>query len=414
VSILKAPFPWFGGKSRVADLVWSRLGDVSNYIEPFAGSLAVLLRRPVDHTGKVETMSDANHFVTNFWRAVLNDPAGVAEHADWPVSEADLHARHRWLMQSELSADFRERMTHDPLAFDARIAGWWVWGQCCWIGGGWCSNHGQRSNGDCKQIKPQTDGGNIRKGVHAQAKRVRLSSFNAPGTGVCMPSQLPDLAGDSGAVGRGVLSGGRPQLGDVFDIGRGVLGNKHAGTCEQRRAWLMDWMARLSDRLRLVRTCYGDWSRVCGSRTTTTRIGLTGVFLDPPYAKSVERMHAWLKHLQGDADMPTAGQGDNQQRHGDLYANDKTQDVDHLVARVLQWCIEQGQDKQMRIALCGYDGEHDILEQHEWTVEAWKAHGGYANRNADNVNKDRERIWFSPACIQPDSETNLFEMAGAE
>ncbi len=412
----------------MADLVWSRLGDVSNYIEPFAGSVAVLLRRPADHTGKVETISDTNHFVTNFWRAVLHDPAGVAKHADWPVSEADLHARHRWLMQSHTSADFRERMTHDPLAYDARIAGWWVWGQCCWIGGGWCSGNPLAASPDCQgrpsfksegvnhtlsNRRPITVLGNSSygPGVHGQAKRFRLASFNGPGTGVCMPSQLPDLAGDSGAVGRGVLSCGRPQLGDVFDIGRGVLGNKHAGTCEQRRAWLTDWMHRLSDRLRLVRTCYGDWSRVCGSRTTTTRIGLTGVFLDPPYAKSIDRMHAWLKHLQGEGDPPSDDKG-NQQRHGDLYANDKSQDVDHLVARVLHWCIEQGQDKQMRIALCGYAGEHDILEQHGWTVEAWKAHGGYANRNAENTNKDRERIWFSPACIQPETEITLFEMAG--
>ena len=36
---LKAPFPFFGGKSRVADNVWSRFGNVPNYVEPFAGSL---------------------------------------------------------------------------------------------------------------------------------------------------------------------------------------------------------------------------------------------------------------------------------------------------------------------------------------------------------------------------------------
>ncbi|HAI11083.1 MAG TPA: hypothetical protein DCM28_05220 [Phycisphaerales bacterium] len=104
MSVLKAPFPWFGGKSKVADLVWSRLGDVSNFIEPFAGSVAVLLRRPADHTGKVETVNDASHFIANFWRAVQHDPAEVAKHADWPVSEADLHARHRWLMQSHIAS----------------------------------------------------------------------------------------------------------------------------------------------------------------------------------------------------------------------------------------------------------------------------------------------------------------------
>lgn len=37
VGTLKAPFPYFGGKRRVAELVWSRLGDPINYIEPFAG-----------------------------------------------------------------------------------------------------------------------------------------------------------------------------------------------------------------------------------------------------------------------------------------------------------------------------------------------------------------------------------------
>jgi hypothetical protein len=35
---LRAPFPWFGGKSRVADLVWDRFGDPRNYVEPFCGS----------------------------------------------------------------------------------------------------------------------------------------------------------------------------------------------------------------------------------------------------------------------------------------------------------------------------------------------------------------------------------------
>lgn len=43
---LKAPFPYFGGKAMIADLVWHYLGDVKQYIEPFFGSGAVLLRRP--------------------------------------------------------------------------------------------------------------------------------------------------------------------------------------------------------------------------------------------------------------------------------------------------------------------------------------------------------------------------------
>jgi DNA adenine methylase len=53
---LRAPFPWFGGKSRVAPLVWERFGNVPNYVEPFFGSGAVLLGRP--HPPKTETVND--------------------------------------------------------------------------------------------------------------------------------------------------------------------------------------------------------------------------------------------------------------------------------------------------------------------------------------------------------------------
>lgn len=95
-TVLKAPFPWFGGKSRAAHLVWPRFGDVPNYVEPFAGSLAVMLRRPTP--ARIETVNDLDCFVANFWRAVRLAPEETAEWADWPVNEADLHARHRWLV----------------------------------------------------------------------------------------------------------------------------------------------------------------------------------------------------------------------------------------------------------------------------------------------------------------------------
>ena len=42
---MKAPFPWFGGKSRVAHLGWDRIGNVPNYVEPFFGSGAVVSAR---------------------------------------------------------------------------------------------------------------------------------------------------------------------------------------------------------------------------------------------------------------------------------------------------------------------------------------------------------------------------------
>lgn len=35
IEYLRAPFPYFGGKSMIADLIWRRLGCVKSYIEPF-------------------------------------------------------------------------------------------------------------------------------------------------------------------------------------------------------------------------------------------------------------------------------------------------------------------------------------------------------------------------------------------
>ena len=64
----KAPFPWFGGKSKAAAAVWAALGDVAHYVEPFFGSGAVLLNRPhpANRPRVSETVNDLDGFVVNF------------------------------------------------------------------------------------------------------------------------------------------------------------------------------------------------------------------------------------------------------------------------------------------------------------------------------------------------------------
>ena len=221
----KPPFPWFGGKSRVADFVWQRFGDVPNYVEPFFGSGAVMFMRP--HEPKTETVNDKDAFLSNFWRALKEAPNEVAKHADWPVNEADLLARHKWLIEQGKNW-FIEKMRTDPHYFDTKIAGWWVWGICCWIGHGWCKVESQ---------------------------------------------QLPHL----GDKGRGI-NRKLPHLGDK---GRGInrklphLGDKGRGISE--------YLESLSQRLRLVRVACGDWKRVLGD-SVTFKHGVTGIFLDPPYS----------------------------------------------------------------------------------------------------------------------------------
>jgi hypothetical protein len=453
---LKAPFPWPGGKSRVADLVWERLGNVGNFCEPFAGSLAVTLRRPADHFEdgyRVETVNDANHYIVNFWRAVRQAPDEVAEYADWPVTEADLHARHKWLVRSAEAAKWRAKMVTDADHFDAKVAGWWTWGQCCWIGGAWCAHkvdqavlplldssqkgvHSAQGENPADWVQApelasgmgrgdaaaHADGADNHKRPHIGATSKRLGSgVAAAGPAADHEQRRPLLAMPESAHGCGVNgSHGRPQLADAFDIGRGVnsggnlsqqvpllrgrpgnsgtgvtgaAGLAGEGTVEARRAWLTDWMNRLADRLRLVRTCYGHWSRVCDSDSTLTRLGLTGVFLDPPY--------------------PARSVCGKKSRDPNLYATDAGADLDGLRDEVLAWCRKWGDDRQIRIAVCGYEGDgYEALESLGWTVHSWEASGGYANQRragkGKSENAARERIWFSPGCKRP-VECPLFD-----
>ena len=134
--VLAAPFPYPGGKWHVADQVWQALGDVDNYIEPFAGSLAVLLARPKTSRLVAETVSDLNGYIANFWRAVRADPLAVASWADYPTSHVDQFARHWWLLEQQ--QPLIDLLASDPEAYDSQIAGWWVWGISTWIGTGWC------------------------------------------------------------------------------------------------------------------------------------------------------------------------------------------------------------------------------------------------------------------------------------
>jgi hypothetical protein len=53
----------------------------------------VLLAAP--RPAALEVVCDASGFIANFWRAVKNQPAAVAEAADYPVSHIDLGGR-RW------------------------------------------------------------------------------------------------------------------------------------------------------------------------------------------------------------------------------------------------------------------------------------------------------------------------------
>ena len=232
--ILKAPFPYFGGKSKAAPAVWAAFGsDVKNYVEPFAGSAAMLLAAPEGK--RIETINDFDGFVASFWRALAHDPDAVAHAADWPVNEVDLMARHSWLVRHR--QPITERLCADPAWYDVRSAGWWVWGACNWIGGGWCSGDGPWVHDGTRLVRKEGDAG---QGI---------------------TRKLPQLGGG----------------------GRGI-NRKLPDSSTARGEFIRAWMRELHQRLRDVRVTCGDWGRVVKDSITTCN-GLTAVFLDPPYTK---------------------------------------------------------------------------------------------------------------------------------
>jgi len=105
---------------------------------------------------------------------------------------------------------------------------------------------------------------------------------------------------------------------------------------------------------------------------------VTAVLLDPPYS--------------GDSG-----------RDPQLYSTDD-HDVAHLAR---EWALDHGDDPKLRIALCGYEGEHDMPDS--WECVAWEA----SSINSKTDNHKRERIWFSPHCLKPDGHGPLFEEAVA-
>ena len=247
MSDLRAPFPWFGGKRKAAEMVWERLGDVANYVEPFFGSGAMLLERPEEHHWpRRETVNDYDGHLANFWRALQADPDGVARYADWPVSELDSHARGDWLFYRPDAREWVERLRSDPDFYDVKSAGWWVWFVCGWIGS-----------------LPSVN--------ESQLKRI-------PGGAV--KRQLPHLGTAGAGIHRvGAVSRQRPHLGTA---GVGI----HRVGAVSRGEHLREYFGGLAARLERVRVCCGDWARVTGRSVTTTQ-GLTGVFLDPPYSHAV-------------------------------------------------------------------------------------------------------------------------------
>lgn len=312
---MKSPYPYFGNKNRVAIAIWERLGKIKNYVEPFFGSGVVLLSRPDYDPNKVplETVNDKDGFICNFWRAVQNNPEKLAYYADQPFIESDLHARHIWLNYKR--NNLTSKLEGDPDFCDYKVAGWWVWGICFWIGREWCVGRGPWKIENNELIKRK-------------------------GEGIGIYRQLPHLGSN----------------------GQNIYGKKTRGK-------LLQIFQELQNRIKNVRVCSGDWTRVMG-KTVTYKHGLTGIFLDPPYSEKANRR----ENLYSQEDLKVAYD-------------------------VRKWCIKNGDNSKLRIAFCGYEDEHDSEISNTWERFYWKGKAGYTAQS-DKKKKRDEVIWFSPACLR--------------
>jgi DNA adenine methylase len=68
---MKPPGPYFGSKARIADRIVSLLPGHGHYVEPFAGSLSVLLAKPVS---AMETVNDLDGDLVTFWTVLRDRP----------------------------------------------------------------------------------------------------------------------------------------------------------------------------------------------------------------------------------------------------------------------------------------------------------------------------------------------------
>jgi len=125
------------------------------------------------------------------------------------------------------------------------------------------------------------------------------------------------------------------------------------------------WFKTLSKRFRNTRVLCGDWKRLCshveGAKTETL-----ACVLDPPYLNR--------ENLYSDGDKSVA-------------------------LEVRDWALEIGKRKNIRVALCGYEGDYGEMPS-SWQVFSWKTAGGYSllSDNEARDNCEKERIWFSEYC----------------
>jgi len=89
MSALKSPIQYFGAKQQIAEHLVELMPAHQGYIEPYAGSLSVLLAKP---PAKIEVVNDLDRRLMTFWRVLRDRPDELIRAAELtPHSRAELN-----------------------------------------------------------------------------------------------------------------------------------------------------------------------------------------------------------------------------------------------------------------------------------------------------------------------------------
>lgn len=141
----------------------------------------------------------------------------------------------------------------------------------------------------------------------------------------------------------------------------------------------LDYLHALAKRMRYVMVLTADWRVTVNKAVAGANVAQpVGIFFDPPYGSLSGRFQTYIK------------------------------DSFDVAGDVRRFCLERGNEEWLRIALCGFVGEHDqeMLDA-GWKPYYWRNTGGLSalHKNSDNkaLHKRRDEvIWFSPHCLNQD------------
>lgn len=120
---LKPPFAYYGGKTTLAPKIAELLPKHDHYVEPFAGSLAVLLAK--DPVGW-ETVNDLDGDLVNFWKVLRDQPEELER-----AAMLTPHSRQEYESSKELEGDDLERARRvwvrltQGRSHSMKPTGWW-------------------------------------------------------------------------------------------------------------------------------------------------------------------------------------------------------------------------------------------------------------------------------------------------